>query len=246
MKRNHHGIQLTAIVLFVLLSCAVASGNQQSMQKAQILQPEKIRDAVQQYITRHAPWNADQMIVKKIKFNRPISLPPGKVALSVSAPKHTDWLGAIAFTVGVAVNGQRTAAFTVPVNIEVWSDVIKTTKPLGRFEPIDRDDIQVKKMDLARVPSNVIVKIDEVLGKRTNRNIAANCILRNNLVEMPPLVKRGDLIEVVAESPTLKISVKAMAKENGRQGDRIKVVNLRSKKTIYALVVDDQTLRVEF
>jgi flagellar basal body P-ring formation protein FlgA len=246
MKRINYRIRLTAIVLFVLLSCAVSSANQQSTQKAQTIQPAQIRAAVQQYITRHAPWAAGQMIVKKIKFNRPVGLPAGKVALSVAAPKHTDWLGAIPFTVGVAVNGQRTAAFTVPVNIEVWSDVLMTTKPLGRFEPIDRDDIQVKKMDLARVPSNVLVKVDEVLGKRTNRNIAANCILRTDLVEMPPLIKRGDLVEVVAQSPMLKISVKAMAKENGRQGDRIKVVNLRSKKTLYALVVDDHTVRVEF
>jgi flagella basal body P-ring formation protein FlgA len=246
MKHINHRIRLTVIVLFVLLSCAVASGNQQSMQKGQTIQPAKIRTAVQRYITRHAPWNAEQMIVKKIKFNRPVFLPAGTVALGVSAPKHTDWLGAIPFTVKVAVNGQRTAAFTVPVNIEVWREVLLTTKPLGRFEPIDRDDIQVKKMDLARVPSNVFVNVDEVLGKRTKRNIAANCILRRDLVEMPPLIKRGDLIEVVAESPMLKISVKAMAKENGRQGDRIKVVNLRSKKTLYALVVDDQTVRVDF
>lgn len=246
MKHINHRIRLTASVLFVLLSYTVAGGNQQTTQKAQTIQPAQIRTAVRQYIARNAPWDAEQMIVQKIRFNRPVVLTAGKVALSVSAPKHTDWLGAIPFTVGVTVDGQRKAAFTVPVNIEVWSDVLITTKPLGRFEPIDRDDIQVKKMDLARVPSNVLINIDDILGKRANRNIAANCILRNDLVEMPPLIKRGDLIEVVAESSMLKISVKGMAKENGRQGDRIKVVNLRSKKTLYALVIDDQTVRVEF
>lgn len=245
MRRIYHHI-LTTTLLFFLLSCAVAGATQQTTQTAQIIKPAQIRAAVKHYIDRHAPWDTEQMVVKKIKFNRTISLPPGKVALRVSAPKHTDWLGAIPFSVGVAVNGQRKTGLTVPVNIEVWSDVIMTTKPLGRFEPIDRDDLQIKKMDLARVPSNALVNVDDVIGKRANRNIAANCILRNDHVEMPPLIKRGDLVEVVAESPMLKISVKAMAKENGRQGDRIKVVNLRSKKTLYALVVDGQTVRVEF
>lgn len=246
MRRINHQIRLTTSLFFILLSCAVAGANQQTTQKVQTIQPAQIRAAVKRHIERHAPWDAEQMIVKQIKFNRQISLPAGKVALHVSAPKHTDWLGAIPFTVGVAVNGQRKAAHTVPVNIEVWSDVIMTTKPLGRFEPIDRDDVQIKRMDLARVPSNALLSVDDVLGKRANRNIAANCILRNDHVEMPPLIKRGDLVEVVAESPMLKISIKALAKENGRQGDRIKVVNLRSKKTLYALVVDGQTVRVEF
>lgn len=246
MKNIKYNIELAASLLFILLSCAVAGASQDALPTSQTIQPAQIHAAVRQYIIRHAPWDAKQMTIKKIKFNRPIGVPSGKVALHVSAPKHTDWLGAIPFRLVIAVNGQRRMGLTVPVNIEVWSDVIMTAKPLGRFEPIDRDDIKVKKMDLARVPSNVLVKVDEVLGKRTNRNIAANCFLRNDHVEMPPIVKRGDMVEVVAESPMMKISIKAIAKENGRQGDRIKVVNLRSKKILYALVVDDQTVRVEF
>lgn len=246
MRRINLRIRRTTSLLFILLSCAVADANPNASQKAQTLQPGQIRTAVQHYIVRHAPWDAEQMTIRKIKFNRPVTVPSGKVALRVSAPKHTDWLGAVPFTVNIAVNGQRTRALTVPVNIEVWSDIIMTTKPLGRFEPIDREDIRIKKMDLARVPSNVLVNVDDVLGKRANRNIAANCILRNDHVEMPPIVKRGDVVEVVAESPMLKISVKAVARENGRQGDRIKVVNLRSKKSLFAQVVDDRTVRVDF
>jgi flagella basal body P-ring formation protein FlgA len=37
-----------------------------------------------------------------------------------------------------------------------------------------------------------------------------------------------------------------MAKQDGAKGERIKVVNLRSKKVIYAQVVDGQTVSVEF
>jgi flagella basal body P-ring formation protein FlgA len=148
--------------------------------------------------------------------------------------------------VGVAVNGKKVSVITVPVNIEVWSDVILTAKPLGRFQPIGYDDLQIKKMDLARVPSSAIVDLDQVVGSRTRRSIAANCILRKDHVEIPPVVKRGDVVSVVAESAHLKVSAKGRAKENGSVGDRVKVVNLRSKKVIYALVVDDRTVRVDF
>lgn len=242
---NHRIIFITTLVLLLVYGPAVGA-NQPIPKKGQTLQPEKIRAAVQRYIVQHAPWDAEQLTIKKIKFNRPVRIPAGKIGLQITAPKHTDWLGAVAFSVGVVVNGKKVSAITVPVNIEVWSDVILTTKPLGRFQPIGHDDVHVKKMDLARVPSSAMVDIDQVVGSRTRRSIAANCILRKDHVEMPPDVKRGDLVSVVAESAHLKISVKGMAKENGRIGDRIKVVNLRSKRGIFALVVDDRTVRVDF
>jgi flagella basal body P-ring formation protein FlgA len=121
-----------------------------------------------------------------------------------------------------------------------------TAKPLGKYQPIDADDIRIKRVNLARVPSNAIMDANQVLGRRPNRNIAANCVLRNDQVELPPVIKRGDVVQVVAESSILRIEAKAMAKENGVVGDRIQVMNLRSKKIIYAQVMDGQTVEVEF
>jgi flagella basal body P-ring formation protein FlgA len=243
---QQHGFRFAAWLVLFSMCTSPAWADQHVAGKGQRLAPERIRSAVRQYITRHAPWDSEQMNIRKIHFNRSVYIPSGRVGLQVTAPKHTDWLGAVGFSVGVMVNGKKQTAVSVPVNIEVWSDVILTTKPLGRYQPIGRDDVQVKKMDLARVPSKAVVDIEQVVGSRANRRIAANCILRRDHVEIPPSVKRGDLVSVVAESARLKISIKGIAKEDGRIGDRIKVVNLRSKKGIYALVADDHTVRVEF
>lgn len=212
----------------------------------QHIDPARVRSAVRQFIQRNAPWNPEQMHIKSIKYNHPLTVPAGRVTLDVSAPKHTDWIGGTPFTVQVMVQGQKVRRITVPVNIEVWSDVVVSAKPLGRYQPIAEDDLQVKKMNLARVPSNVVVRMDQALGRRTNRNIAAGCVLRIDQIESPPMVKRGDIVQVIAQSPILKISVKGMAKQNGGEGDRIKVINLRSKKAIYAQVIDAHTVKVDF
>jgi len=236
---------MAAVILFAA-GPASAIADQGSPGPRNLLQPEHVRSAVQGYIARHAPWGPEQVKIRKINFNHAFEVPAGKLSLHVSAPKHTDWIGAIPFTVNVVVEGQKISRLTVPVNIEVWSDVILTTKPLGKYQPIGPDDIQIKKMNLARTPSNVIVRMDQILGRRTNRNVAANCLLRTDLIELPPVVKRGDIVQVVAESPILKITVKGMVKENGGQGERVKVINLRSKKAIFAQVVDGQTVQVDF
>lgn len=229
-----------------MLGFAIADARMQDAQSMQIVAPEKIRSAVKKHILRRAPWDPDQMTIDRIRFNQAISVPAGKVALRVTAPRHTDWIGAIAFTVNLMVNGKKVGRLTVPAHLDVWSDVVVTTRPLGKYEPVGKDDIRIEKMNLARVSSNVIDSTDDVLGRRTKRNIAANCILRKDLVEIQPIVKRGEMVRVLAESPILKISVKGIAKQNGAKGDRIKVINIRSKKAVYARVVDGQTVQVDF
>lgn len=243
---NRYTFSLFFAFLLMIWGLGNAVAGQKVPKTTIVISPAKIRAAVNHYIIRQSPWNSKQLKVKRIKYNHSITVPVGKVSLEVSAPKHTDWLGAIPFTVNIKVNGRKITRLTVAANIEVWSNVVLTTKPLGRFQPIDADDIKVVKMDLARVPNNAVLIPEKVIGLRARRNIAANCILRKNQIEIPPMVKRGDIIQVVAESPTMKISVKGIAKQNGGEGDRIRVVNLKSKKIIYAKVVDGQTVTVEF
>ena len=234
------------VILMVLSMCWGVAVAGMTSRKGQLIEPGTIRSAVKRHIVRNAPWKPDQMTIKEIRFSHTIRVPSGRVTVQVSTPKHNDWIGSTPFIVRVMVAGQRVKRITVPVNLEVWSDVIVSVKPLGRYQPIENDDIRIKRMNLARVPSNAVIRMDEALGRRANRNIAADCILRRDQIETPPIVKRGDIVQIVAQSPILKITVKGMAKQNGGRGERIKVINLRSKKLLYAKVVDDQTVQVDF
>lgn len=206
----------------------------------------QIRAAVEEFIQAHAPWSADQMKIRPIEYSQSITLPPGKVTVEVLAPKHTDWLGAVPFQVKFLVDGEAVKRTSVPAYIEVWQEVVLAAKPLGRNQPITREDLQIQTMNLARVPSNAIIHVDQVLGRRANRAIAANSVLRSDQVELPPIVRKGDVVQVLAESARLKITTQAVAQENGAIGQKIQVMNVGSKKNVHAQVIDAQTVRVEF
>jgi flagellar basal body P-ring formation protein FlgA len=210
------------------------------------LAPAAVNAAVKAFIIRHAHWKPEQLKITRLTFDRELTVPQGKIGFQVTAPKHTDWLGPIPFRVQILVDGRVAGKVIAPATIEVWSDVVLTVKPLGKFQPIEADDILVKKMNLARVPANVIVRADQVLGLRAKHNIAANCVLRSDQIESPPVVMRGDVVQMIAESAVVKVAAKGMAKESGAAGDRIRVMNLRSKRIIYAQVMDKQTVKVEF
>jgi flagella basal body P-ring formation protein FlgA len=70
--------------------------------------------------------------------------------------------------------------------------------------------------------------------------------LRADLIELPPLVKRGDLVMIVAESNGFKITTLGEVKKTGRLGERIPVANMDSKKILQARVIDANTVQVDF
>ena len=51
---------------------------------------------------------------------------------------------------------------------------------------------------------------------------------------------------LLVENDQFKITALGEVKEMGRKGDRIKLINLTSKKEVYGKVLDANTVRVDF
>ena len=111
---------------------------------------------------------------------------------------------------------------------------------------ITEADVLLQKVDLTTVQSNLINRVEEVLGKRTKRAISAHAVLTTDRIELPPLVKRGDVVLIIAESEGLRVTALGEVRKRGCRGENIRVLNLDSKKTIYARVVDTDTVEVDF
>ena len=101
-------------------------------------------------------------------------------------------------------------------------------------------------MDLSELPAGVIADPEAVLGKRPRRAVGARVPLRADLIELSPLVKRGDLVTIIAQANGLRITTLGQVKKKGRLGERIPVVNLDSKKILHARVIDSNTVKVDF
>jgi flagella basal body P-ring formation protein FlgA len=65
-------------------------------------------------------------------------------------------------------------------------------------------------------------------------------------VDLPPVVRKGDVVQVLAESAQLKITTQGVAQENGGVGQKIQVMNVASKKNVLARIIDAQTVKVDF
>lgn len=207
---------------------------------------QAVEEAITNFIHRKMPWDKGQAKITKLHFNQAIALPPGKVSLKIAPPKSCDYLGNVPLSVSIFVDGQFEKRIWVTAQIKVQGEVVVVRKPLGRYQRIAQDDLLLKTMDLSQIPPDAIRQIASVVGKRTTRSVFPKAVLREALVESPPVLKRGDLVTILAESQGLKITTQGLTKEKGRPGERIRVLNIDSKKMIYARVLDGGTVKVDF
>jgi len=207
---------------------------------------EKIKEIVLDFLHKNMPWKRSTVKIKKVQVRHDTILPKGEITYRVIPPDKADFLGTMPLSILFNVNGHLEKKVWATVNIEVLTEVVVTRRPVKRHNMITEEDIYLKKKDLADVPSNVINDLKEVLGKRAKRAINAKKVLRTDLIELPPLVRRGDVVLIVAESDGLKITALGEVKETGCLGERIRVVNLDSKKEIYARVLGMDTVKVDF
>ena len=205
-----------------------------------------IEDIVLTFLDDKIPWDKNRVRVKLIQTSENLILPDRPYSYKIVPPNKTNYLGTVSLSVVFDVHGQSPKKAWATVKIEVETDAIVVQKPLNRNQAIEKDDVNVISMDMADLPSNYISSLEDVVGKRTLRAMNPKEVIRTDIVELPPMVKRNDRVSIVAESGSLRITAVGEVKESGSRGERVKVVNLSSNKEIFARVLDPQTVRVEF
>ena len=76
--------------------------------------------------------------------------------------------------------------------------------------------------------------------------IKKDTCIKEWMLEKPLVVKRGDMITILAESGNLRVTVRGRVLVKGHMGELIRVQNSMSKKIIYARVINNSTVSVDF
>ena len=239
MRLKRHHVDLSDIILKVPQIVEVTRSSVQ-------IEEQQLKQIVSDFILRNISRDNKTVRIKEIRVPKNVILPKGRVAYQVAAPRSPELMGKCSIAVDFSVDGHSQKKVWTTATIEILGPVVVTRKPLGRHKPITEDDIELQTMDISDLPNGIFTDPETVLGKRTRRAIGAQTPLRVDLIELPPLVKRGDLVVIVAESNGLKITTLGQVKKRGRLGERIPVINMDSKKILYARVIDSNTVKVDF
>lgn len=149
-------------------------------------------------------------------------------------------------TIGVRCTGSSPWTLYVPVAVEATSPVVFTTRPILRGERITSEALELRYVDLQRLPRTPINSPEQAVGMEATRALAADSPLALSNLRAPQLVKQGQEVIILAEGGGISVRMSGSALKSGGKDEMIPIKNLSSGKTLEARIVSESTVLVGF
>ncbi len=208
---------------------------------SQKLDMAELTNRVKNYLLEVIKIN-QRLEIKLIAGNENIILPMGKVEFELGTLDSQNLKRQVYLPVDIKVDGFRYRTIRIGVEIHRFANVLIAAKPLDRFHVLTPLDVKFEEREITGINP---APLEEVIGKRLKIPVREGKILTYDLIETPPLIKRGDIVTIKMEGEFLVVGTKGVAKEDGRLGDKIRVENRGSKKIIIGIVEDNETVVVK-
>ena len=207
---------------------------------------QKVMDFIAGYLLQFTENRGVEVRIKHIGYRGDLKLPAGKVAFEVIAPRQWEGWGRASVALIVRVDDRVERNLAVAVEVEALADMVVAVRPLERGEIIGPADVVLQKRDLAVSSGKICRDPASVIGKRVKIGMRGNSPVRSDYVERLPLVKSGQMVTILVENKTMRITALGKAKNAGAEGDLIMVQNLSSMRDIPARVLDSSSVKVDF
>lgn len=132
----------------------------------------------------------------------------------------------------------------VPVRVEYLEYVYVTKRLLPRGSIISSSDIKQISRSSSKLPASYITDSKDLIGKRAKRTIRSGTIISPFTVELNPVVKRGETVNILISSPGLEVHAYGEALSDGVPNQLIKVRNVHSRKIVEGTVTPQGTIKV--
>ncbi len=142
------------------------------------------------------------------------------------------------------VDASGTQKAEVRFTLVVYRSVVRAARDLAPGETLREGDVTVRAEPLSPENENALGDLDAVLGKEVRRTVRAGSVVTPALLGKDVLIKRGDLVTLVAQYRGIVVTAAGKARGEGALGDRIVVENLSSRKRMEGIVVDERTVQV--
>lgn len=201
--------------------------------------------AVRTYIQTGQNGDATRLSIQSTTNPPDLLLPAGALELRVRGRPPDELTGLVTVTVEAWVDGALTRSVNVPVRVSQRVEVLVAARPVARHVLLGAEDVRTERREMVS-GQDPLRNLGAIIGRRAIRGISPGEPMLAGMVEFPPLVRRGDVVVVIAEGQGLRATALGEAREEGKAGDVVRVRNLSSGREVYGQVEAERTIRVPF
>ncbi len=207
-----------------------------------LLDKSKLMSIIMEFVYKNTPYITGEKRVRDISTPEYMVLKKGeKLYIHPINNKVLPGYNSISFV--VVKNRQKVRSRPGKFFLDVWKEVPCASRPLNIGELLTPDKVTFVKKNLAYLPKDIW---NGRTGPwRIKIPIGRLQVISLNKLEPMPTIQKGQKIKLIFEGHNVYLSVIAQSLEDGKIGDIIKVVNLQSRRVVYAKVINKDTARVE-
>jgi len=214
---------LSAVVLTVYAPSAAHAGGSAP---AEILRT---------YVLGHRPW-ADVEIRNLALSADPPAGSPRRIVVERGLPGRT----VFAMEYGNGITVKATA------DVAAFVEVVASARPLSKEHLLKEGDVCLVRMEVENIPAGAVTDLQAVVGKTLTRPIGANLPIVDRYLAGSPLVKRGGKVTLLVETGGIRITTTGEIRDNAYVNTSVRAVNLASRKTVTGILIDENTVRVDY
>jgi len=168
---------------------------------------------------------------------RDIFLPRGQVSYVITSKGNVKKEGGYRnYEVEFSIDGEIVRKVLVRTYLKIYKEIFVARNTIKRNHIIEESDLLKVRKNVDRMPREYVTDKEQLIGKISTRTINSSEAIRGNTLVAPPLVKSGDRLQIVFETPFLRLSAPGISLAKGRKGERIPVKNVESKIVVFATV----------
>lgn len=197
---------------------------------------ERIENAIINYLKSQSNEDIDIEIIQNIK---PISFAENSVSASLSH-SFNEFKGLGFVVIEFKKDGKTLLKEQIRVKIKKFRTLPITKRVIRIGEIIQKDDIEISKVDVSSTnESELVNNIDNLYGKIARNGIPKGSVIKKNDITNEILIKKGQIITIVAQSGAVTIKTLGTALQDGGIGDMIRVKRNGQNASILTGMIDE-------
>jgi len=217
-----------------------------SHQGYQTVPETKFREIFQKYIYENLNNQGSDVVISRLKISGNVPVPVGTISFQKYQKGRRRFEGYVSLIVVVMVDGVVKNKVKLSGWADIFQPVVCASRDLKRGERINKDDLYFVKRNISHLSSKILSDMDNIIGSIAKHNVKKDTSLKEWMFEKYPIVDKGDIVTIIAESGDIRITAPGRILMKGYTGELVKVENLMSKKEIYAKVVNGSMVAVDF
>jgi len=139
---------------------------------------------------------------------------------------------------------QQGRRWYVPVRVHWWATAIVMNRAVSARTLLTLGMLSKQRTDIAGHSGQWSTHIQDLTGMRLNRHMDKGDVVLSNFVKRPPMIKRGELVQILLDMGNLHVRTEGKAMRTASRGERVLVKNIHSHEVLQAIAESAGVVRV--